>query len=464
MNRLAALTLVLGGVLFGTASCGEDEATGGGTPTAKVPYCETCKASSECQSGNVCRSIAGKVGVCAKPTDTQCCVAGSTTDCQPSLGPVVDGSGGSGGGGIIGNGGKGGKGGSGGTGGAKQTHLGQSCINDADCVDDALTCIGSTGLSDGTGVAKGLCSMPCGDINDCLDKYDNSFCFAFNDNDQYCIEGCTTGTLGQPKCHERDEIACSLIGLVPSSTSCASNGDCGSNQLCDPEQKVCGDIVTGCVPLCAGDFDCGDKEYCDFETGMCTTKKPTKLPNGAECTPPKGSAEDPCQGFCDSGTDPNQGICESLCVLSQSLAGCGWDGASENPDNVCLFGTILSPPGDAVFGDVGICGALCDCNAQCLREGDVCIDETGQDVEAIWGRQGYCRQLDSGETIKDTFQDCPAGVGGGAGNGAGGESGGGNSSGRGGTGGTGGSSNGTSGEGGEPATNNGGAGQGGNGP
>ena len=83
----------------------------------------------------------------------------------------------------------------------------------------------------------------------------------------------------------------------------------------------------------------------------------------------------------------------------------------------------------------------------------MCIDETGSDVEQIWGRKGYCRPLDSTESIKDTFQDCPAGSTGGTGgtNGGGGESGGGPV----GTGGTGASS----GEGGEPAVNTGGGGQ-----
>lgn len=453
-NRLALLTLSFVGALFGTASCGQDEAT---QPNG-AGYCQVCERSSECASGTVCLAIADKpgVGACAKSSDKQCCTNGNS-GCRTLNGPI-DNSGGSGGSGgsVLNNAGKGGKGGSGGSGGSapKQSHLGQNCVKDSDCGDENLQCIGSTDLSDGTGVPKGLCTMPCVDGNDCLDKYDNSYCFEFNTNDHYCIEGCTTGALGSPKCHERDEIACSLIGLIPRTTSCDTSSDCGSQQLCDSQSGTCGDIVTGCVPLCAGDFDCGDKEYCDFETGMCTKTKPTGLPHGAVCTPPKGNAQDPCQGFCDAGSDPTQGICESLCVLSQALAGCGWDGSTPNPDNVCLFGTILSPPGDAVFGDVGICGALCDCNDQCLREGDVCIDETGQDVEQIWGRKGYCRALDTSESIKDTFQDCPAGVGGGAGNGGGGESAGG-TGGKGGSGGTGGSA----GEAGDTAVNTGGGGQ-----
>jgi hypothetical protein len=273
----------------------------------------------------------------------------------------------------------------------------------------------------------------------------------------YCIEGCTTGPTADPKCHNRPEIACSLIGLVPRGTSCQSNSDCGSLQICDTDTGQCGDIVTGCVAQCGGDFDCGAKEYCDFGTGLCTEKKPTKLPMGAECTPPKGTAADPCQGFCDAGENPNQGICGGLCVLSPTFAGCGWDGdTASSPDNVCLFGTILSPPGMAAPGDVGICGALCDCNAQCLRDGDYCIDESPtKDIEALFGRKGYCRTLDTSETVSDTYTKCPAGVGGGGGDGSGGE--GGSPGATGGTGGTGGGSGANSGgEGGEPTSPNGG--------
>lgn len=455
-NGLALLSLVFCGVLFGTASCGGDEATGPQT-TPKAAYCEPCDATSDCGGGMKCKEI-GKgsgLGACAKADDTQCCTGDGKT-CRTGLGTELTGAGGSGG--IIGGGGKGGKGGAGGSGGGgvKQTHLGQNCVTDADCGDDNLTCLGSTSLSDGTGVPKGLCTMPCTTGADCLDHYDNSFCFQFNDNDMYCIEGCTTGSAGSPKCHSRPEIACSLIGLFPTGTACTSTSDCGSLQLCDSDTSQCGDIVTGCVPQCGGDFDCGAKEFCDFSTGMCTKKKPTGLPLGSVCTPPTGNQPDPCQGFCDPGDDPKSGICGGLCSLSPTFAGCGWDGDVGNPpDNVCLFGTILSPPGDSVTGDVGLCGALCDCNAECLRKGDYCVDETGGQVKSRFDRNGYCRPLDpASETEADSFRKCPAGSTGGTGGGggAGGEPGT-----TGGTGGTGGGSGaGSGGEGGEPTSPNGG--------
>jgi hypothetical protein len=292
--------------------------------------------------------------------------------------------------------------------------LGASCVKDTDCDDPTLRCVQSSDFSDSSGPARGLCTKPCSTSDDCAD-YGATYCFAFTDQDQYCIEACTTGSLGSPKCHSRDDVACSLVGLSGNTLySCTSNADCASGELCDPGTLSCRTSVTGCVPLCAGDFQCGSGQYCNFTTGLCVGSEPSGLPLGAECTLPRGGAVDPCQGFCSAGSDGQQGICESLCTLQASLVGCGWDGKGA-PDHVCLFSTILSPPGDAAFGDVAICGALCDCSADCLRNGDVCIDESGGDVETIWNRKGYCRALDAGETQADTFASCSTGAGGQAG-------------------------------------------------
>jgi hypothetical protein len=88
--------------------------------------------------------------------------------------------------------------------------------------------------------------------------------------------------------------------------------------------------------------------------------------------------------------------------LSPSLVGCGWSGEG-SADAACLFGTLLSPAGDAGAGDVGLCGALCDCNDDCNAVSDRCLDETGGDVLSLFGRNGYCRPLASDETESDSI-------------------------------------------------------------
>ena len=432
-NGLALLTLGLGWVLFGTASCGQDEATGTTPKNGHSAYCTACSHSADCLSGNVCRLVTGSIGVCARPTDSSC-TDGNTQ--YPNLGPKIEdsgatgGTGGSAGGGILGGGkggtsGKGGTGGTAGTGGTgvtTQSNLGRACVKDTDCADAQLTCLTNDGLADGNGPAKGLCTAKCTSTSQCLEISDNSFCYPFNMDEMYCIEGCSTGALGSPKCHEREEVACNLFGLIPQGTPCATIDDCNSGELCDSATSECGTIVTACTPLCGGDFDCAVDQKCDFASGVCISTTPVGQALGSSCTPPVGSNPDPCNGFCLAGSNSNEGECSALCTLSPALTGCGWDGTGPAV-SACLFATILSGA-DVGAGDVGICGTMCDCNSDCPISTDRCVDESGGQVKAVWQRNGYCRPLQSGETQADTFSKCPDGSTGGKGGSGGGGTGG----------------------------------------
>ncbi len=421
-HGLSLLTVGIGWVLFTIGGCTDDKTNSppSGTPAGSVAYCNECHATSDCASPNVCKRVAGSIGVCAAASDTQCRDQNGTP--YTNLGPTL-GSGGSGGGGIIGSGGTGGTGGKTGTGGTGGTfasggsanststgsNLGRACVTDTDCADAKLTCLTNDGLN-GDGPAKGICTASCTSTSDCLDVADNSYCVPFTaNNDMYCVEACTEGTNGVPKCHEREEVACSLVGLIPTGVACTSTSDCGSNELCDSQTSQCGTWVTGCLPTCGGDYDCGQGQACDFSTGFCVAKKPTGLALGSDCTPPPANGTDPCDGFCLAGQDPTKGTCSALCTLNPNLTGCGWDGQGA-ADNACLFATILSGS-DAASGDVGLCGSLCDCNAQCTLKNEYCVDESMGNVMSIWGRNGYCRPLQMGETVADTFSKCPAGEG-----------------------------------------------------
>lgn len=288
--------------------------------------------------------------------------------------------------------------------------LGASCTADADCSDPTLRCVGSSDFADGSGPPGGLCTRACSTDSDCAPDR-AAYCFTFTNTDQYCLAACETGTAGSPKCHSRDDFACSLVGLLQGTSSCTETADCPSGELCDPSVGTCGSTLTACMPQCAGDFQCESGQFCDFSSGLCVSQQPSGLPLGTVCTPRAAGAADACQGFCEAGTDPEQGICSSLCTLSSSFIGCGWDGTGK-PDQACLFATLLSPSGDAVTGDVGLCGALCDCNADCLRAGDYCVDESGGGIASYLNRNGYCRRLESNETIADTFTSCASGAGG----------------------------------------------------
>jgi hypothetical protein len=161
--------------------------------------------------------------------------------------------------------------------------------------------------------------------------------------------------------------------------------------------------TTGCVPNCGGDFDCATGTFCDFATGLCAPEEPSGLPIGSLCNPNAGA--NPCNGFCQAKNEAGtEGTCAAFCTLAPGLYGCGWDGSAA-ADAACLYLTRLSS--DPGIGDVGICGALCDCNADCAASGDRCVDESNGDILSVWGRTGYCRPLDTGESEADTFDACP---------------------------------------------------------
>jgi len=435
-NRLALLTLFFGGVLFGTASCGKDEATGGSGGSGQVGYCEPCDANSDCKTGNVCRTSGSNttVGVCATATDSQCCTNGTTGTCHTNLTGTVSGTGGTGGGGVLGGaGGKAGKAGAGGSGGsATKTHLGQACVSDGDCVTDGLKCVTDTSLSGQQGPAGGLCTAPCESNDDCLDFASSAYCYTLGE-ENYCIEACPIG--GGIKCHERATVACTPL---TNQAACSSDSDCGAEGACDTGSGIC--VFGGCVPTCGADSDCGSGQSCDFSTGLCAKNPKKGSAIGASCDPSDDA--DPCAGFCVRVSD-TEGMCSAGCTQNSDFFSCGFDGT--DPANaICAFVSV------GLFnevGDQGLCGALCDCNADCTIDGWGCLPidvALAQGASDYFMRDGICLQLDTDTKPSDTIQKCPAGSSGGAG----GESGGGSGA-KGGTGGTGGT--GSSGEGGAPS-------------
>jgi hypothetical protein len=418
-----------------TGASGED--MGGADTTGSNGYCRACAYSSDCRLGFVCRQVSGPLGVCAKTTDTECCDGpdGTSGNCYTNLGgaPGSAGGGGKGGGAATGgsggtggtsagHGGSSGRGGGGsGTGGVggQSGVFGAACEQNSDC-DASLVCLTNAALPGEMGPANGFCTVPCSVSSDCLELSNDSYCYALDGSNNYCIPGCLPGTEGVPKCQERPDVACSLIGLIPGATNCSTSDDCPTSQLCDSSSQVCGDIVTGCVPTCGGDYDCGPSRYCDYASGLCSTAMPSGLPLGSFCNP--NATTDPCNGFCLAGSKAGEGECSALCVFNATYTGCGFDGSAP-AQTACLYATRVSGT-DTQLGDVGLCGTLCDCNADCQLTGDVCIDETGADhlILNLWGRNGYCRPLGTGETLNDTFQTC-TGEGGTGGESSGGQGG-----------------------------------------
>jgi hypothetical protein len=251
------------------------------------------------------------------------------------------------------------------------------------------------------GPAKGYCTLSCVEDTDCEALESGALCVVLPAGN-FCTSGCVEGSGGVPKCHARDDVACSLAGVNDTTRSCTTSGDCESGELC--AESVCASPVLACLPTCGGDYDCAPSQYCDFFSGYCSDTRSSGLPLGSPCDP--NAASNPCNGFCLAGSTGTDGVCSALCTFNSSLTGCGWDGTGP-AENACLFTTILSTGGLVAQNDVGTCGQLCDCNRDCSLSGEYCLDETGGEIQSIFGRSGYCRPLQSGETLSDTFSSCP---------------------------------------------------------
>jgi hypothetical protein len=302
--------------------------------------------------------------------------------------------------GSAGASGKGGAAGKAGAGGASGTApLGATCTSDSACAA-GLTCLENNALG-GDGPAHGACTAACSSHTTCEELSPGSLCYVFEVGN-YCVLGCELGPEGSPKCRSRTDAICSLAALSAGSGECETYVDCAAGQLCS--EYECADPIMGCLPACRGDFDCGSGQKCDFGRGLCINSTPPGDPLGTACD----TAEtDTCNGFCLQSGTGTEGYCSAFCGLTTEFTGCGWDGTGA-ADFVCLFPTILST-GSVADGDVGVCGELCDCNADCDRPGDYCISIAGTSVEGLWGHPGYCSALQPEETLADTVPSCPSG-------------------------------------------------------
>jgi hypothetical protein len=329
-------------------------------------------------------------------------IALATTSCgsdevgTPGAGGGLIGAGGTGTGGNAGFVGRtGGMGGAGG--GAVSTRLGSACINDAEC-GDGLTCaLPNSGLFEGEGPAKGLCTVPCTSNQTCIDISASASCVGVGgaSNDAFCFEGCALGmpNLGVLKCHNRPEVACS--------------------PLVDQANNAVG---AACLPTCAQDADCSGGTFCSPSTGRCTSTRPAAgQALGSACDP--AAVADPCHGFCSptglTGAGESIGSCMELCSFGSQ---CAFSGATAA--GACV---LVLDPAESI-GDLGFCAQVCNCTTDCGASGYSCIDWGSANLRTAFGSNGFCFQAGMGDAVLD----CDGGTGGTGGtgsSGAGGEAG-----------------------------------------
>jgi hypothetical protein len=272
------------------------------------------------------------------------------------------------------------------TGGAATTvSVGQECLTATSCGD--LECL----TPEDSGFPGGLCTAGCLADADCPGATDVCLVFDTEAGEKagICLEGCTMGTppaLSDPKCHNRPEMACSLLYLVTGET-CTADTDCaGTDELCDTDGQ-CRKPTTACYPQCASNNDCPDAMFCDPETGACSDEEATGDVDGTPCD---GEAtEDSCLGRCATFVDENDMDIESLCVSECTFGApgqCGWEDDTEPAPAIC-FPRFQ----DGGEGDQGLCYPLCDCDSDCLGE-HKCYEytESPQEFLTAFGHRGIC--------------------------------------------------------------------------
>ncbi|HMJ10697.1 MAG TPA: hypothetical protein VK524_04775 [Polyangiaceae bacterium] len=314
---------------------------------------------------------------------------------------------GSGGTGTIleGGSGSGGRGGNAGDGGVSvDTQLARACATDNEC-GDGLRCVTADSLEfGGLGPPKGYCTADCSDPDAGGDEFCQAFapgaiCLNYGTNEApalFCALRCEFGPpeLAQfdpNKCHARRELACAPV-FERTGDLCNDDPDCASGQICSDGE--CFRIIAACSPQCNSNADCGAGLFCDPLSGMCAETDKAGKPIGAACTQPQDGATDECRGLCISvvgdGDQPLAQLCTEFCTLD-AVPSCGWGGpnAPGRAEAGCLFtSSAVNDNGGSAPGDRGLCGRLCDCNADCLNPGMVCLANSF--VRSRYRRTGYC--------------------------------------------------------------------------
>jgi hypothetical protein len=153
-----------------------------------------------------------------------------------------------------------------------------------------------------------------------------------------------------------------------------------------------------CRPLCTRDDECSEG-HCDPRTGACTDLAPKGERFGQVCNP--DSEEPGCAGVCVDVD--GVGFCSQRCQLGDA-EDCGGR-SGENP-GLCLFPEARS----GGIRDVGFCGELCNCSAECTHPDTYCEAFPDSRLRDKTGRAGRCqpRSADEDAGVMDELDGCPA--------------------------------------------------------
>jgi len=304
------------GTVAATASCGSDEATGGG-------------AGSGGAAGGSVLGGAGK--------------AGSST-----------GRAGSGGGGTV----------------TGSSLLGAPCASDAACADGMVCANAKSNLFPIGSPANGLCTLPCMSTDECAAVEAGADCFNFGTKNApklYCLQGCVQGGNDQAtldaKCQGRGDMICTDLHDPTTTTTpepfclphCSSDADCTSGLFCNKSSGFCSSTKHTGDPAGA---PCDPSATTDTCEAFCLTTTAQGV------TPAKGVCAEFCSGLLDcsyNGKTPG-GLCygqltETFGVLDLGycLPSCSCSGECPIPGDLCRAWTANQSSFKSDLGAPGLC-------------------------------------------------------------------------------------------------------------
>lgn len=318
-RTLFTLFIISLGTVAATASCGSDEATGGG-------------AAGDAGGSILGGGATGRAGTTGR--------AGATA----------------GGGEAASNGGAGNNG---------PGPLGAMCAGDIDCAQ-GLTCIppDSTDFGSG-GPSLGMCTMACTSDAVCGALAPGAGCINFGTQaapKAFCLEGCTQGgdaTAFDTKCQGRPDFACSdfSASAVPDPfcvPRCRADIECGPGLFCSRRSGLCsatkgtGDPAgTACDPMATTSTCQGVcVHFASNDMGVCAELCSGFLPcmyGGADGQKPGGL----CSGALSQTFGPvDEGFCEPNCACS---------GDCKFPDHLCRKWPTAEANFKSILGADGMC-------------------------------------------------------------------------------------------------------------
>lgn len=290
--------------------------------------------------------------------------------------------------------------------------LGARCASVGECGSGETCLTAGSGAFDGGGPAGGVCTKACVDAADC----GGNVCVTINaGGDAFCFESCAFGPPGTSafdpvKCHGRSEMSCMAL-WNPTAVTCATAAECSAGQHCF---GTCYDLIPTCQPSCNADTDCGPGLHCDPGASTCVPAPKAGLGLGAACDLPGDGSTDACRGWCGGVVDETGASMGSICFENCTNGApnqCGWAGPGSGPAaGYCLYANsaIISQFG---VGDRGSCGALCDCDSDCLNPNAICFPLGNFELEQTLERRGYCFPTVPGPNAPVGIPECPEDAG-----------------------------------------------------